>query len=169
MTLFIDNLESQKKEKMLKSSQGAARPVVTSKKPMMPPKELSEPREPTEPVDIKTQREFDAYCFKFVKEQSDYSRIKRVFKASFPEYVKAIESTEPPKGTKRSYFDLNVEYRQMVHTKFLQDNKGKKDDLKDAEDLLLDCNNKRRRLNYMWTSIKQNKEEHKYKIPNNVP
>lgn len=122
------------------------------------------PKRPIEPVNIKTQREFDAYCHNFHKAQLDYTRVKQFFKSNFPEYVEVLQNTAPPTGTKRSYYDLNVEYHNMIQTNFLKKNKGKEDQLREAEKILEECNNKRRRLNYMWASIKQNYEEHKYTL-----
>ncbi|CAO0803738.1 unnamed protein product [Mucor circinelloides] len=126
-------------------------------------------KEPTsiKPLNIKTQHKFNAYCYSYIKQQKDYVRIKRFFKSNFPQYIQVLQSTEPPKGTKRSYYDLNAEYQAMLKSNYLE--KGDDEQaFKEAQDFLVDCNNKRRRLNYMWTCIKQNLDEHQYAIPKNL-
>ncbi|KAI8636607.1 hypothetical protein BD408DRAFT_425883 [Parasitella parasitica] len=127
------------------------------------------PKEPTsiKPLNIKNQHKFSAYCYSYVKQQKDYNRIKRFFIDNFPQYIKVLQSTEPPKGTKRSYYDLNAEYQDMLRANYLKqcdDEKG----FKEAQDFLVDCNNKRRRLNYMWSSIKQSIDEYHYAIPKSL-
>ncbi|KAI8334048.1 hypothetical protein BD560DRAFT_414789 [Blakeslea trispora] len=121
--------------------------------------------QPIQPINIKSQRLFDAYCHNYVHARTDYSRIKKFFKHHFPHYIKALETTLPPKGTKRSYYDLKVEYQGMVKANYLKQQHQTEEGLKEAESFLIDCNNKRRRLNYMWASIKQNIDQHHYRIP----
>ncbi|RCH79979.1 hypothetical protein CU098_006065, partial [Rhizopus stolonifer] len=100
-------------------------------------RKVYEPHSSMKPVDIPSQRMFDAYCHRYVHAQADYSRIKKFFKTNFPDYIRVLETTPPPKGTKRSYFDLKVEYQNMVKTNYLK----QADDhaLKEAEDFLVDC------------------------------
>jgi hypothetical protein len=138
-------------------------PPPPSAKPSKPIKK--EPH-PIKPLDIKSQRHFDAYCHSYVTAQTDYSRIKRFFKTNFPEYIKVLQSTEPPKGKKRSYYDLNREYQGMVKSNYLKNDN--EEAFREAEDFLIDCNKKRRRLNYMWTSIVQNVDKHQYKVPDSL-
>lgn len=148
------------------SSSLAPPPPPSSTKPIKPSKSIRKEPRPIKPLDIKSQRRFDAYCHSYVTAQTDYSRIKRFFKNNFPQYIQVLESTEPPKGKKRSYYDLKREYQGMVKTNYL-----KKDDeeaFKEAEDFLMDCSKKRRRLNYMWTSIVQNVDKYQYKIPDSL-
>ncbi|CEP16183.1 hypothetical protein [Parasitella parasitica] len=126
-------------------------------------------KEPTsiKPLNIKKQHNFSAYCYNYVKQQKDYTRAKRFFIDNFPQYVKVLQSTEPPKGTKRSYYDLNAEYQDMLRANYLKQGDDEKG-FKEAQDFLVDCNNKRRRLNYMWTSIKQNIDEYHHTIPKSL-
>lgn len=135
--------------------------------PRAPPVESIQPikEEPQriKPVDIKSQRSFDAYCHSYVTAQTDYCRIKRFFKSNFPHYIQVLQDTEPPKGKKRSYYDLKCEYQGLVKNNYLK--KDDKESLQEAEDFLMDCSKKRRRLNYMWASIVQNVDKYQYKIP----
>ncbi|KAK4519232.1 uncharacterized protein ATC70_009464 [Mucor velutinosus] len=146
----------------------AATPTMTTALPPPPPSPPTN-KEPTsiKPLNIKSQHKFNAYCHSYVKQQKDYIRIKRFFKSNFPQYIQVLQATEPPKGTKRSYYDLNAEYQAMLKSNYLKQGDDEQA-FKEAQDFLVDCNNKRRRLNYMWTSIKQNLDEHQYTIPKNL-
>ncbi|GAN09315.1 hypothetical protein MAM1_0258c08840 [Mucor ambiguus] len=139
--------------------------------PPLPPPPPPRPahKEPTsiKPLNIKSQHKFNAYCHSYVKQQKDYIRIKRFFKSNFPQYIQVLQSTEPPKGTKRSYYDLNAEYQAMLKSSYLKQGDDEQA-FKEAQDFLVDCHNKRRRLNYMWSSIKQNLDEHQYTIPKSL-
>ncbi|KAF1804909.1 hypothetical protein FB192DRAFT_1053914 [Mucor lusitanicus] len=143
--------------------------TATAAPPPPPPPTPPAHKEPTsiKPLNIKSQHKFNAYCYSYVKQQKDYVRIKRFFKSNFPQYIQVLQSTEPPKGTKRSYYDLNAEYQAMLKTNYLKQGDDEQA-FKEAQDFLVDCHNKRRRLNYMWTSIKQNLDEHQYTVPKSL-
>lgn len=121
-----------------------------------------------EPHDIEllkivSQSMFDKYCAKFITSQKEYQRLKMKFIAKFPQYIRALETTGPPKtGIKRSYYDTKVEYYDMVKDNYLKS--GDESSWKEAEALLNEWNLKRRRLNYMWNSIEKNMREHRYQL-----
>lgn len=121
-----------------------------------------------EPHDIEllkivSQSMFDKYCAKFITSQKEYQRLKMKFTAKFPQYIRALETTGPPKtGIKRSYYDTKVEYYDMVKDNYLK--AGDESSWKEAETLLNEWNRKRRRLNYMWNSIEKNMREHRYQL-----
>ncbi|KAL9541196.1 hypothetical protein MBANPS3_009261 [Mucor bainieri] len=158
-----------KSSKMSLPPTPVAAAAAAAQQQQLPPRHHPAPKEPTsiKPVNIKSQHKFNAYCHSYVKQQKDYVRIKRFFKSNFPQYIQVLESTEPPKGTKRSYYDLNAEYQAMLKSNYLKQGDDEQA-FKEAQDFLVDCHNKRRRLNYMWTSIKQNLDEHQYTIPKNL-
>lgn len=151
------------------SSSSSVAPTPSQSAAVPLPSQLPASKEPTsiKPINIRNQHKFNAYCYSYIKQQKDYNRIKRFFKNNFPQYIKVLQSTEPPKGTKRSYYDLNAEYQGMLKTNYLKQGDDEQA-FKEAQDFLVDCNNKRRRLNYMWTSIKQNLDEHHYNIPKSL-
>ncbi|CAO3632080.1 unnamed protein product [Mucor hiemalis] len=121
-----------------------------------------------EPHDIEllkivSQSMFDKYCAKFITSQKDYQHTKTKFIAKYPQYIRALETTGPPKtGIKRSYYDTKVEYYDMVKHTYLK--AGDESSWKEAEALLNEWNLKRRRLNYMWNSIEKNMKEHRYQL-----
>jgi hypothetical protein len=108
---------------------------------------------------------FDKYCTKFLLGQKEYQNTKNNFKLRFPHYIKALENTKPPLGgSKRSYFDLKLEYYDMVKETYLKSTEEDSCYWEEAEQLLRDCNEKRRRLNYMWSSIEKNLNDYHYKL-----
>lgn len=95
-------------------------------------------------------------------EQKEYHDTKVQFKQKYPYYIKVLESTHPPTGSKRSYFDLKLEYYDMVKENYLK--KQDESSWQEAESHLRECNAKRRRLNFMWNSIEKNLNDHHYKL-----
>lgn len=117
---------------------------------------------PVELSEIPTQAIFDKYCNKFLKHQKEYQQSKMNFKRHHPDYIQALQQTAPPKGSKRSYYDLKLEYHDMVKDHYLKSEDESA--WREAEAQLRDCNEKRRRLNFMWSSIQKNLNDHHYKL-----
>ncbi|KAG2235311.1 hypothetical protein INT48_007942 [Thamnidium elegans] len=117
---------------------------------------------PIELSQLATQPIFDSYCAKYMHEQKEYHDTKVQFKQKYPYYIKVLESTHPPTGSKRSYFDLKLEYYDMVKENYLK--KQDESSWQEAETHLRECNAKRRRLNFMWNSIEKNLNDHHYKL-----
>ncbi|KAI7899345.1 uncharacterized protein BX663DRAFT_211257 [Cokeromyces recurvatus] len=114
------------------------------------------------PIKIPSQRAFSAYCTKYEIVRDEYNRIKQYLIENYPDYIKILQNTDQPTGSKRSYHDLKAEYQTLIKEKFLKD--AKEERFIETENLVEECNRKRRRLNYMWTTIKQNIGDHRYKI-----
>lgn len=112
--------------------------------------------------EISSQPIFDKYCAKFLLNQKEYQNTKMNFKSKYPHYIKALENTKPPTGSKRSYYDLKLEYHDMVKENYLKTED--ETSWQEAESQLRDCNEKRRRLNFMWSSIEKNLDDHHYKL-----
>ncbi|KAI9364084.1 hypothetical protein BD770DRAFT_174909 [Pilaira anomala] len=123
---------------------------------------FTQPHAPIELSNLSTQPIFDNYCSKYIKEQKSYSDIKNQLKQKYPHYIKVLESTSPPTGSKRSYYDLKLEYYDLVKEKYLKTKD--QSSWEQAESHLKNCNAKRRRLNYMWDSIKKNLIDNKFKL-----
>lgn len=129
---------------------------------LAPPPHTSRPLELS---NIKTQSKFDKYCLKFISGQKEYQTSKINFKNKFPHYVQALKSTHPPTtGNKRSWFDAKLEYYELVKDNYLKNKEEDQEEWEEATSQLRDCQRKRKRLNYMWSSIEKNVHQHHYKL-----